>query len=145
MKKSIKSSTTSEIFVDTSGFFAMVVTEDDMHAKSVELLGRGMDDGQRFVTSDYVLDETASLLRARGQGQLLHPWFEMVHSSKALRIEWMDVDRFGKTRQMFLRHHDKGWSFTDCFSFHLMHVLRLTDALTKDKHFHQAGFNALLM
>ena len=39
---------------------------------------------------------------------------------------------------------DKDWSLTDCISFVVMRQQRLTDALTADHHFEQAGFNALL-
>jgi uncharacterized protein len=144
MKKSIKSSTKAEAFVDTSGFYALLQEGDDMHSRCVNILAQAATSGARFVTSDYILDETATLLRARGHGHLIRAFFDAVVASRALRIEWMDPERFGKTRLFFLKHHDKGWSFTDCFSFHLMHTLQIQDALTKDDHFRQAGFNPLL-
>lgn len=39
---------------------------------------------------------------------------------------------------------DKDWSLTDCISFVVMQVRGITDALTGDLHFEQAGFRALL-
>lgn len=39
---------------------------------------------------------------------------------------------------------DKDWSLTDCIFFVVMRQLGLTDALTADRHFQQAGFKALL-
>jgi hypothetical protein len=39
---------------------------------------------------------------------------------------------------------DKNWSLTDCASFHIMETERITAALTHDRHFVQAGFEALL-
>jgi hypothetical protein len=39
---------------------------------------------------------------------------------------------------------DKDWSLTDCISFVVMGDERLTEALTGDRHFVQAGFVALL-
>lgn len=97
------------------------------------------------MTSDYVLDETATLLKARAHRQLINPFFEQISPSNALRIEWMDPERFEQTRRFLLKHHDKHWSFTDCFSFYLMRLLRIRDALSKDDHFRQAGFNPLLI
>jgi uncharacterized protein len=145
MKKSTGPSTRARAFVDTSGFYALLVKGDGMHARAVELLERAAKSGGRFVTTDYVLDETATLLGARGHGRLAEAFFQTVFASRACRIEWMDPDRFAQTRQFFLKHHDKSWSFTDCFSFVVMRDLKLRDALTTDAHFRQAGFHPLLV
>ena len=57
----------------------------------------------------------------------------------------MDPSRFAETQSQFLKYRDRKWSFTDCFSFVLMRELRLREALTKDEHFREAGFTALLV
>ena len=44
----------------------------------------------------------------------------------------------------FDQRPDKEWSLTDCISFVVMHKEGITEALTGDKHFEQAGFVALL-
>ena len=145
MKRSTRSSTKDLTFVDTSGFYALVFEADDRHQRASEILQLSAQIGARFVTSDYVLDETATLLKARGHGRLAATFLERIISSQALRIEWMDVERFETTRRSFLKHADKAWSFTDCFSFCLMKELAIKVALTKDKHFRQSGFTALLL
>lgn len=144
MTRSTKSSTKTEVFIDTSGFYSLLCQTDDMHERAVSILAKAGRSGGRFVTSDYVLDETATLLKARGHGRLIDLFFDRVNNSQALRIEWMDAERFEQTRRFFSKHHDKKWSFTDCSSFCLMRQLRLLDALTKDEHFRQAGFNPIL-
>ena len=40
---------------------------------------------------------------------------------------------------------DKAWSLTDCISFAVMAERGLTEALTADHHFEQAGFRVLLV
>lgn len=145
MRKSIRLSTKSETFVDTSGFYTLLCDGDEMHGRGMDIVAGAAESGRRFVTSDYVLDETATLLKTRGHGRLTDDFFDRVFASQALRVEWMDPDRFDETRRFFLKHEDKDWSFTDCFSFWLMRLLRINDALTKDEHFRQAGFNPLLI
>ena len=116
-----------------------------MHARASELLARAAQSSGRFITTDYILDEAATLLRARGHGHLAEAFFQTVFASTACHVEWMDPERFTQTQQFFLKHRDKSWSFTDCFSFVVMRALRLGDALTADAHFRQAGFNLLLV
>lgn len=116
-----------------------------MHTRAVSRMKEAAQAGLRIVTSDYVLDETATLLRTRRQRELTEALFERAFASRSLTIEWMDPERFDETIKLFLKHRDQNWSFTDCFSFRLMRSLRITNALTKDKHFQQAGFNALLI
>jgi uncharacterized protein len=45
---------------------------------------------------------------------------------------------------VFRQRPDKEWSLTDCISFAAMREENLTEALTGDRHFEQAGFRALL-
>src|ERR1700720_2655111 len=99
MKKSTKSSTRTETFADTSGFYALLVQRDPMHARAKRVLAAAAQASGRFVTTDYILDETATLLSARGYGHLVDALFTRVFTSSACRIEWMDPDRFEQTRQ----------------------------------------------
>ena len=99
---------------------------------------------QRFVTTDYVLDEAATLLMARGCSTVIPPLFLSVSASKACRVAWMDMERFEETKRLFIKNIDRLWSFTDCFSFILMNELRMNEALSKDAHFRAAGFTPLL-
>jgi predicted nucleic acid-binding protein len=134
----------NEIFVDTSGFYALLIKGDDRHEAAFRVLREARRRKRRFVTSDHVLDESATLLKARGHSHLLHAFFDSLQTSHACRTEWTDADRFQTAQAFFLKHEDQAWSFTDCLSFCLMKELKLRDALTKDGHFHDAGFAALL-
>jgi hypothetical protein len=133
-----------EVFIDTSGFYAVLVGKDDRHAEAVDVFRGAEKEGRRFATTDYVLDETATLLMARGHLQILEPFFRTTLASKACSIVWTEPEMFSRTMAFFLKHRDQGWSFTDCLSFQVMKVRRLREALTKDEHFEKAGFRALL-
>jgi predicted nucleic acid-binding protein len=132
------------IFIDTSGFYSLVVKVDSEHETAAGILNAAGKDKIPFITTDYVLDETATLLRARKLSRLVGPIFDIVFASHACRIEWMDEERFRKTSAFFFKHNDQEWSFTDCFSFIVMKENKLSQSLTKDKHFTQAGFVPML-
>ncbi len=144
MSKSTRSSTARPTFVDTSGFYSALVARDDTHERAVRLFAAARARHASFVTTDYVLDETVTLLAARGHRHLVEPFLHSTLRSAACRVEWTDSERFAKTASFFTKHADQTWSFTDCLSFVVMKDLRLRDALTKDAHFDQAGFVALL-
>jgi len=133
-----------ELFVDTSGFFAMMSKDDAWHPAADRALRKAKRSNRRLVTTDYVLDETATLLKTRRLGHLAADLFDRVFNSMACRVEWTDENRFHSTRAFFQRHSDNSWSFTDCLSFSVMKAFRLSDALTSDQHFGQAGFTVLL-
>jgi uncharacterized protein len=61
-----------------------------------------------------------------------------------MKNTWMDQEHFDTTRAFFIKHRDHEWSFTDCFSFIAMRSAGVTEALTKDAHFKEAGFVPLL-
>jgi len=132
-----------EIFVDTSGFYALLVKEDTAHDKAADHV-RNAAGKSRFLTTDYVLDETATLLKARRHVDVIKPFFAIVLNSMACRVTWMHPDLFSTAHAYFLKHSDQDYSFTDCVSFLVMREQRVKVALTKDAHFRQAGFEVLL-
>lgn len=74
-----------DIFVDTSGFYALLVRSDDKHLAAQRILRDARRRKRAFLTTDYVLDETATLLKARGFVQMLGPFFEIIDASRACR------------------------------------------------------------
>ena len=134
----------SETFVDTSGFYALLVERDEMHELAVRILRQAERRRATFVTSDYVLDETATLLAARGFGHLVDDFLQSTLRSKACVVDWTGPELFARTATFMAKHIDQGWSFTDCVSFQIMKARKLREALTKDEHFEKAGFKALL-
>ena len=133
------------LFIDSGGFYALVSAGSAVHAAAVAIMDESRLAGRRAVTTDYVLDETATLLRARGLTKQLKEFLRLTEASQALSIEWMTPGCFAGARVFMLKHLDQEFSFTDCASFVVMKELRLLDALATDKHFRIAGFNPLLL
>ncbi|HYV97293.1 MAG TPA: PIN domain-containing protein [Gemmatimonadaceae bacterium] len=133
-----------EVFVDTAGFLALWDASDEHHRAAVRIKNDLVTAGRSFLTSDYVVDESATLLLMRHSHRAAADFLETIEKTSAVRIEWISPDRFRAAASLFRRHHDKTWSFTDCVSFVTMRELQLRDALTTDRHFTQAGFIPLL-
>jgi len=131
------------LFVDTAGWMALADGNDPAHDASRSARDRWLEQGGILVTSDYVLDEALTLVRARLGLQAARQWWDQVGTSPRVRVEWIDHTRAEKARTWFFQWSDKTFSFTDCTSFVIMKELRLKAALTVDRHFQQAGFQIL--
>jgi hypothetical protein len=131
------------LFVDTAGWIACADGADPAHERSCAARDAALESGQTLVTTDYVVDETLTLLRLRLGVVAAQAWWEQVDRSPRLRWVRIDDERFEKARQLFFQYRDKTFSFTDCTSFVVMRELRLTDALSTDRHFRQMRFQIL--
>jgi hypothetical protein len=131
------------LFVDTAGWMACADGADPAHEGSCAARDAALEAGLPLITTDYVVDETLTLLRCRLGLAAAEAWWEQVDRSPRLRWEHIDHERFEKARHLFFQYRDKGFSFTDCTSFVVMRELRLTDALSTDRHFRQKGFQIL--
>ena len=131
------------LFVDTSGFYALLNGRDGAHKESFRIfMARATK--SVLLTTEYVVVETATLLRARSLPQLERSFFTLFDSTTRLQIIGSSLAFYTRTKDFFLKHQDHGWSFTDCASFVLMREEGVRDALSTDHHFKQAGFVPLL-
>jgi len=130
------------IFVDTSAFYALEVEDDINHKKARNFLFNELRTGKygALVTSDYVLDETLTLLRIRYDPETALKFYEKVSRSKSIKVIWVDQTVFKEALELFKRNGNFKWSFTDCTSFAIMKLLNLRHAFTFDENFEQAGF-----
>lgn len=134
----------SEIFADSSALYAFVDRRDAWHETAREAVERAIKSGRLIVTTDYVVAETVNLANARGGRHVANRVLDLLEQSDGIRVEWIGVERFERTKTYFRKHADHGYSFTDCTSFVVMKEERLSEALTTDSHFVKAGFKALL-
>ena len=128
------------LFVDTGGWLSLADSRDPLHERARAARDRWLEGGGILVSTDYVLDETLTLIRARLGLASARRWWEEVDASSRVRWERIDPPRARKALTVFFRWRDKPFSFTDCTSFSVMRELGLLRALTTDRHFRQAGF-----
>jgi predicted nucleic acid-binding protein len=131
------------LFVDTAGWLACADSADGDHVRSCAARDAALEAGQTLITTDFVVDETLTLIRLRLGLDSAEAWWQQIDQSSRLRWERVDSDRFEKGRHLFFQYRDKDFSFTDCTSFAIMREIRLTHALTTDRHFRQMGFQVV--
>src|SRR5688572_18448430 len=112
-------------------------TSDPAHRPACESRDAALEQGSILVTTDYVVDETLTLIRMRLGLSAAKAWWQQVEGSSRLRWEWIGMERADKARKAFFRYRDKNYSYTDCTRFVVMQELRLKQALTTDRHFQQ--------
>lgn len=134
----------AEVFMDSAGFLALWDAGDEHHAAAIRLQKELARKRRPFLTTEYVVDETVTLLLVRHSHNAAVDFLDTVERSEALRLEWIGPERFHAACALFRKYADKEWSFTDCVSFGTMRELRVRDAFTTDHHFKQAGFVPLL-
>ena len=130
----------NRLFIDTAGWMAMADAKDPLHLKSLKFRDKSLEEGAILVTSNYILDETLTLIRMRLGIEAAEKWWGLISESIRCNVEWITPDRAQKALHFFFRWRDQSFSFTDCTSFTLMRELVIENVLTADTHFITAGF-----
>lgn len=122
------------IFVDTGAWFASVVPSDSDHQNAILWL---KNNRESLLTTDYVIDETLTLLRARGETKRAIVLDEAFFSGKLATIYYLTENDINLTWGIFRNFCDKEWSFTDCSSKLVIEKLGIRKAFSFDNHFRQ--------
>jgi uncharacterized protein len=131
----------NDAFADTYYFLAILGKKDRAHQRAVEMTAGRKG---RLITTIWVLTELANALSRVGDREAFADTLRELRSDPGADIVPADQNLFESGVGLFIARPDKEWSLTDCISFVVMQQMGLTDALTADHHFEQAGFVALL-
>jgi predicted nucleic acid-binding protein len=132
------------VFADTSYWIALLISKDRLHERA-KALSESLGSAQ-VITSEMVLTEFLNDCGGRGMAlrQAAVSLIEDLRRSGDVVIVPQSSLQFQEALSLYAERSDKSWGLTDCSSFRIMQRDRLTQALTHDKHFKQAGFQALL-
>jgi predicted nucleic acid-binding protein len=132
-----------KVFFDTWGWLAIAHRDDRRHADATAFYRDFIVAGGLPVTSDYILDETISLLRSRTTATGTEQFIEGIlaaHRNTRIKIERISEDNWSAAWKMSRKFSDKtDISFTDFTSFIIMKELRISEAMTADRHFELVG------
>lgn len=128
-------------FADTSYYLALLIPNDSNHAAATRI---AQSLRQPVATSEFVLLEIGNFL-SRGRSRPKLPVFlDAIHADTQTTVVPVSPALLRQGFELYRERLDQTWSVTDCTSFVLMQQMGLTDALTADRHFEQAGFRAIL-
>lgn len=102
-----------------------------------------MYETEPLITTDVVLLEIGNAL-ARDYKKEAIEIIESFRTSKEILIVELNLELFDKAFELHKKYSDKNWGMVDCISFVVMREYEISDALTFDDHFRQAGFNVLM-
>jgi predicted nucleic acid-binding protein len=129
------------VFADTFYFLAFLGERDSKHDRAMEF---SQEYTGRTVTTAWVLTEVADALSAPEERPSFLKLLKLLSNSPTVTIVPPSESLFRRGLDLYAARPDKAWSLTDCISFVVMDEHAITEALTGDHHFEQAGFTALL-
>lgn len=135
---------TSEIFLDTGYVIALSVESDEYHERAVELAEQLEAEQTHLVTTRAILLEIGNSLSKERYRQAAVELLDSLEKDSSVEIVPLSEGLFVQAFELFRSRPDKEWGLVDCVSFIVMSERGLTEALTPDKHYQQAGFHTLL-
>lgn len=136
-----------KVFIDTWAWVALANKRDSCHTQAEKENVRLLDDGASFVTTNFILDETYTLIRMRAghkatvsfRREFVLPCIE----SGLVELVSITAESEDKAWEIFESYGDIKLSFTDCTSVAVMRHKELVEVFTGDTHFQHLGFTIL--
>lgn len=141
-----KTNRMADIFVDTGGWGHLFAPKELYHQLAYDVYQLARQQKYKLVTTSYVIAELVALLTSplRIYRPTIIRLVDDLKASPHVEIIYIDALKDEQAWQLLKKREDKEWSLVDCSSFIVMQELGITEALTSDQHFEQAGFVRLL-
>ena len=129
------------MLLDTSGLMCVFDRRDFRHQDALEFYNAA----PTRLTHNYVLVEFVALALSRNAPQVEALTFITdLFDDPEVEVAWVSTQLHQDALALLHERLDKTWSLCDAVSFLLMQRRGLTESLTTDHHFEQAGFIKLL-
>jgi len=134
----------TEVFLDTSFAIALSSETDQNHVLAVKLANQIEADKTRLVTTQAILLEIGNSLSKQKYRAAAIQLLDSLETDPSVEVVLLINSLYRSAFNLFKQREEKEWGLVDCISFIVMQDRGITDALTTDAHFQQAGFRALL-
>lgn len=132
-------------FADTSFWIALSSKRDQYHSQAIAWYMAVTRSGSQILTTEAVLWEWLNALADTTTRSIASEGYQRVHADRRVEVVPFGTELNGAAVDLYRSRADKDWSLTDCLSFAVMEQRLLTEALTTDHHFEQAGLKALML
>jgi hypothetical protein len=132
-------------FADTSFWIALSSKGDQYHSQAFAWHSTVMRSASTIVTTEAVLWEWLNALADTTTRTIAAEGYRRAHADSRIEVVPFGPELNGAAAHLYRSRGDKDWSLTDCLSFVVMERRCLTEALTTDHHFEQAGLKALML
>lgn len=131
--------------MDASFAIALAARSDQYHERARKLSRDIKRQQHRIVTTRAVVLEIGNALSKLRYREAAVRLLESIEDDSNIEVVPLSEDLFREAQVLYVNRPDKEWGLTDCVSFVVMQQRRITEALSTDSHFIQAGFKALLL
>lgn len=131
------------LFLDTALIQALLNPRDDYHNQAKQLFPRIRAASEVWIT-EAIFAEVGNALSALNRSGAVQ-FIQQCYRTDNIKIVSVNTELLMQALALYQSRPDKTWSLTDCISFIVMQQHNLTDAVTGDRHFVQAGFRALML
>ena len=128
-------------FADSNFLVALLNPKDQWHSLAATIADP-LD--EPLLTTMWVLVEVGDALSVGVNRDLFLRFMDRLSEQPQWETVAASPEWFEQGLELFRARVDKEWSLTDCISFAVMKERGITDALTHDHLFEQAGFRLLL-
>ena len=133
-----------EVFLDAAYAIALSAPSDQLHIRAVALAQQLEAAQTHLVTTQAVMLEIGNTLSKKRYRAAAVELLCSLEADPSVVIVPFSPGLYTEAFDLYRSRLDKEWGLIDCASFVIMKARGITDALTADEHFEQAGFRALL-
>lgn len=133
-----------QLFLDASYAIALSAPSDRHHERAVVLAGAMEAERTKLITTRAVVLEIGNALSKLRYRNAAVELLNALEYDASVEIIPLSEELCSRAFELYQARPDKEWGLTDCISFVIMKDRGITNALTADEHFRQAGFNPLL-
>jgi len=134
----------AEVFLDTAYAIALSSPNDLFHRRAIQLADELKSAGTRLVTTRAILLEIGNALSKQRYRRAAVLLLDSIEIDPRVEIIPLSEQLYARASKLYRERPDKEWTLTDCMSFIVMEDREISEALTTDEHFHQAGFHVLM-